>query len=228
MILLIHGEDAVSSRKILDDQKEKHKDDERQYFEGSSLDLETILTCDQSQSLFQNSKTIIIENLLSGQLSNQKEKILSYLSSEQLTSNIIIWEKGEISKSNIKKFLPYAKDILCQPPQMLFKFLDTMFDNPVSSISLFHNVTSIREAELVYSMLVRQFRYLIIARDMGAVGLSDMQRWQAEKFVRQAMQFDLNKLISFYRFLLSIDYQIKSGQTPYSMTELLDIFLLNL
>ncbi len=228
MITLIHGEDTVSSRKILDTEKEKSKENEIQYFEGNNLDLETLLTCDQSQSLFQNNKTIIIENLLTGSMSSQKEKVLSYLNSNQLVGNVIIWEKNEITKSNIKKLLPKALDILCQPPMMLFRFLDTMFDNPATSLILFHNVISQREAELVYSMLVRQFRYLIIARDMGAAGLSEMQRWQADKFVRQSSHFDKEKLIALYRQLLSIDYNIKSGQTPYSMTELLDIFLLNL
>lgn len=228
MITLIHGEDHLSSRKILIIEKEKYKGNDIQYFEGSSLDLETLLTCDQSQSLFQNSKTIIIENLLAGSMSVEKEKILSYLNSSQLRVNVIIWEKSEITKSNIIKLLPKAKDILCQPPMMLFKFLDTMFDNPAASLTLFHNVITYREAELVYSMLVRQFRNLIIARDLGAAGLAEMQRWQADKFVRQARNFDTVKLITLYRQLLTIDYQIKSGQTPYNMTELLDIFLLSL
>ncbi len=228
MIIIIHGDDIVSSRKILDEEKEKRAENETLVFDGNSLDLSTLLTADQSQSLFQNQKTIIIENLLSTSGSSQKEKLFSYLSSNQLVSDVIIWEKSEVNKNIIKKYFPSGRVIFCQPPLLLFRFLDTFFDRPSLSLSLFHSVIEQREAELVYSMLIRQFRNLIIARDLGVAGLSDMQRWQAEKFVKQSGHFEKEKLISMYRQLLSIDYIIKSGRTPFTMTELLDIYLLSL
>lgn len=228
MLIIIHGEDIVSSRKILDTEKEKRLENETLVFDGNTLDLSNLLTADQSQSLFQLKKTIIIENLFTSSVSSQKEKLFSYLSSNQLVSDVIIWEKTEVNKNTIKKYLPSAKEIFCQPPLLLFRFLDAIFDNSSLSLSLFHSVLERREAELVYSMLIRQFRNLIIARDLGAAGLSAMQKWQAEKFVKQSAHFEKEKLILLYRQLLSIDYLIKSGRTPFSLTELLDNFLISL
>lgn len=228
MLILIHGDDIVSSRKAIDTEKAKYEDSETIYIDIAKTDISEILTACESPSLFSNSRTIIIENLFSSGLNKTKEKILIYINTQKTEYQIIIWEKTEIKSEVIKKYLNKAKVITCQPPLLLFKFLDTLGENTDNVITLFHRLLEQREEELVFTMLFRQFRYLIIAKDLKERGLKDMSAWQRVKFINQARLFDKDKLIKSYRNLLSIDYNIKTGQTSYTLRQLLDIFLINL
>lgn len=228
MLILIHGDDIVTSRKTIDTEKTKYQDGETIYIDIVKTEISEILTACESPSLFSNSRTIIIENLFSSGLNKAKEKILSYLNTQKTEYLIIIWEKTEIKSETIKKYLNKAKVITCQQPLLLFKFLDSLGGDTHHIITLFHSLLEQREEELIFTMLLRQFRYLIIAKDLKERGFKDMSTWQGAKFVNQARLFNKDKLIKSYRNLLSIDHNIKTGQTSYTLRQLLDIFLINL
>ncbi len=228
MITLIHGDDIVSSRKALEDYRLKNSGAEIIRFDGNTLDLPSLVTTSQSQSLFGSKKLIIIENLLGGSFSNQKENILSFLSSSDVGQQIILWEKSEIGKTVINKYFKGAKVILCQPPLLLFRFVDSLGESTEKLLTLYHALLSQRDPELVLAMLFRQLRLLIIAKEMGEKGLKTLASWQAYKFVKQANLFTAERLYKAYRGLLLIDYNVKTGQTPYNLSQLLDIFLINL
>lgn len=228
MLILIHGDDTVSSRKALEEHKLKESGAEVINFDGNVLDLPTFLTACQSQSLFGEGKLIIIENLLGSPLTKQKEKILDFLNSSALAQKVILWEKSEIGKTAINKYCQKAKLILCQPPLLLFRFIDSLGDHNERVLTLYHALLAQREPELVLAMLFRQLRLLIIAKELGEKGLKTLASWQAYKFIKQANLFTTEKLYKAYRSLLLIDYNVKTGQTPYNLSQLLDIFLINL
>ncbi|MBI5452391.1 hypothetical protein HY945_02925 [Candidatus Gottesmanbacteria bacterium] len=228
MLILIHGDDIVSSRKALEEHKLKEKGVEIINFDGNVLDLPSFVTAADSQSLFGEGKLIIIENLLGSSLTKQKEKILDFLNSSELSQKVILWEKGEIGKTAINKYCPKGKVILCQPPLLLFRFIDSLGDHNERVLTLYHALLAQREPELVLAMLFRQLRLLIIAESMGEKGLKAQASWQAHKFIKQANLFGKEQLYRAYRSLLLIDYNVKTGQTPYNLSQLLDIFLINL
>lgn len=229
MITLIHGDDIVTSRKKLEEEKNQVGVKEIITLDGRKITLsDLVLACD-TRSFLAEKKIILIENLFSGGITKEKPKLLSYLGKTDLSYPVIIWEDREIEKQAVKKYFIRAKEILCQPPQLLFRFLDSVgLQPPNQLLSLFHAVLTQREVELIYVLLLRKFRQLIVACDLGRGGLSELSVWQVERLLCQSRYFTGEKLISLYRQLLSFDYKIKTGQTPYSLSQLLDIFLTTL
>lgn len=229
MLTLIHGDDIIASRRALTELKEKHLSSEKIILDGAKVSLTDIISATDSLSFFAEKKLVMIENLFSGTLTKEKEAILEFLKESKSSAEIILWEQKEIGKSILKKYFTEAKIISCQLPQMLFKFLDSFGEKPIATIlSMLHNLTTKSEAEFILSMLIRQWRYLIIASDLGQKGFTDMPSWQAYKFLGQAKYFNLDTLISSYRQLLSIDMKIKTGLTPLNANQLLDIFFVSL
>jgi DNA polymerase III delta subunit len=228
MLTIIHGDDTVSSRKILNEERVKEVDTEVIRLDGNKITLAELTVLSQTSSLFESKRVIIIENLLAGAASKQKEAIFSYLA--KLTSpTIIIWEKEEIGKSILNKYFSKAKIITCQPPALIFKFVENLgAGSTADTLLLFRKVLTQAEAEFVFVMILRQWRHLLIAKDLGQKGLSFLSPWQSRKFMAQARYFTLEQLISSYRNLLAIDYKLKTGKIPYKLSELIDIFLVNL
>lgn len=229
MFTLIHGEDITSSRKALTEIKEKNDTTEKIIFDGTKITLSDFVSAADSLSIFNQGRLIIIENFLSGILSKEKEEMLKYMQNTDISAQIIFWEQKEVSKTIIKKYFPKASVILCPVPVYIFKFLDSIGERPLPEVlSMYNSLAKQQEAEFVYSMLIRQWRNLLIANDLGQIGFSGMSSWQSGKFIRQAKYFDLQKLISSYRILLSLDQKVKSGQTSYNLNQLLDIFFVSL
>lgn len=228
MIILIHGDDLVSSREKLLQEKQARDDNEIISLDGQDITLEDLITTLQTPSLLQIKKTLIVEDLLKKKPDKIKDKIISYLVKASEFNPIILWEGKEIGKGLIKKYFSKAKVYTFLIPRLLFKFLDGLAPSSRSNLLLFQQVLEKTDVELVFAMMIRQLRYLIIAKDLGSNGLDDLASWQANKFIRQSKYFSLEKLISEYRKLLAIDYNIKTGKTPYSLTQFLDIYLVNL
>jgi len=229
MLTLIHGEDIVSSRKKLEEEKIRLGDIEIIRLDGAKASLSDLVLACQTRSLWSEKKLVIIENLLFGGLSKNKQELLSYLGRLDKQIQVIIWEGKEADKSTIRKYFPRAKEILCKPPQLIFRFLDFLGSASSQQIlSLFHACLQQREAELIFSLLLRRFHFLVITADLGKKGLADLNPWQADKLMHQARYFTADKLILSYRKLIFLEYQLKSGQTPYTLSELLDIFLVTL
>ncbi|MCJ7741015.1 hypothetical protein MUP32_06935 [Candidatus Microgenomates bacterium] len=228
MIILIHGDDTVTSRNKLKEENDKVPESEIVHFEGSKLQLSDLVNSLEASSLFAEKKLVIVENFLSGGMNKSKQQIFEYLSGQIFLHDLIFWEGKRIEKATIKKYFSKAKEISCLLPSLLFKFLDLLgIERPESLLLLFHNLLKQTEAELVYAMILRQWRNLIVVKDNPTL-LPGFAPWQIGKLKSQSRGLSLEEYILSYRKLLAIDYQIKSGQTPYRLEQLLDIFLANL
>ncbi len=229
MLTIIHGDDISSSRQKLRELVDENKDDEKIFLDGRKLTLEElVLACESSSMLF-NKKLILIENFLGSTKNKNKENIISYLNNEGENTSIILWEDKKVDKrtfvSGIKKYKEYAVML----PANLFKFLDSIgVEKENLIVGMFHSLLATLEAEMIFSMIIRQWRNMIIAIDANKLNPAGLASWQLGKLRAQARFFGNNKLISSYRTLLTIDYKIKSGLTPFNMRQLLDIFFLNL
>jgi DNA polymerase-3 subunit delta len=79
----------------------------------------------------------------------------------------------------------------------------------------------------VFTMIVRQFRLLLLARDAADHGHSPQQvlaesphrlpSFVAEKVGRQAMGFSLEQLSEIYRELLALDIASKTGRADLTL-----------
>lgn len=229
MITLLHGDDIVSSRNKLLEEKSSNKNEEVRTIDGAKIAPKDLFEMLSAQTLFAIPQTFVIENLLSGSKSKAKDENITIAIKAGETHSIILWEKNEIGKANLTKYFSKAKVYAFAHPRLLFTFLDSIgrYDTH-QLLSTFHQLTKQTDAEMVYAMLVRQWRYLIIAKDARLGPSSGLSPWQAKKFESQAKYFSHEQLIKSYRNLLSIDASIKFGRTPLQTSALLDIFLMNL
>jgi DNA polymerase III delta subunit len=230
MIAVIHGEDTTASRNKLAEIKEKYKNDELLNLNGKNLVLSDVVSAFDSSSLFQTKKILIIERFFTGVTSKEKKSVLEYLVKNEATgAHVIFWEDKKLDKVQLKKLGEGVKEFKFALPALLFSFLDSFLAlSPPERIGKFHQLLEQEEAELIYVMILRQMRNLIIAKDLGAKGFGTMPSWQFDKFIRSVVSQKLDDLISMYRKLLLIDFQVKTGQTPLKLPALLDLFFVSL
>jgi len=81
---------------------------------------------------------------------------------------------------------------------------------------------------MIFFMITKHLRLLILASDLGKKGLKNMPPWRQGKLVSQGNQFGLDKLLNTYKRLLKIDCQQKTGKTPFSLSSQLDLLIASL
>lgn len=229
MLILIHGDDSVASRKKLSEILDSHPDYQIVRLNGKTLDEEQFVTAALSQSLFAEKKLIIIESLLGDLRIKVKQHLVSRVADPSITHTVVVWEDKTIEKTTRTKYFAQAKDYHCALPAQLFTFLDSVGrESGARLVTVFHALVRHEDPLLILGMLLRQWRYLVLAQDLGLGGFPSYQQWQAQKYFSQARYFSPDKLVASYRQLLAIDYKIKTGQTPMNTTQLIDMFLLTL
>src|SRR3989344_1727468 len=101
MITIIHGEDIESSRIYLQEEKQKHKD--HVLYEGKKITPTDLFQNLQGSGLFSSTKTLFIENFLSGVKKTSKEtkEIIDFIARNHKSSEIFLWESKEFSKREL-------------------------------------------------------------------------------------------------------------------------------
>lgn len=216
MIKILHGDNIVQSRKRLTEILEKARKEgtEIVYLDGTKVTITEVRSALESGSLFGKNRLVVIENL------KEKPEILTYLKKGKFDNDLILWEQKEIKG----EILPGIELEIFKLPPLIFSFLESIRPgSSKESLRLLSELKKGEEPEMIFYMLVRQFRNLILARDLGASGLSDLALWQQKKFLKQAENFSLEQLLEMYRKLLEIDFKQKTSSDPYSLSSRLDL-----
>lgn len=228
MITIIHGDDVLTSRRKLVELIDMQRDSEIIRFEGSKFTAEDFLVAAESRSIISNDKLIIIEQFFSSKKSQEKTNIENLLYRKPEEINIIIWEGKELDKTTLNKITD-ARLFNYSLPKLLWRFLESIGIIEISDLlSMFNNLIKTQDVNFIFAMIIRQWHNLLLTlsqKNYGAIGLTS---WQLAKLKRQATSFTSPKLLNSYRKLIFIEYKIKSGLTPLSLKEWLDIFLVNL
>lgn len=116
-MIILHGDNQVASRQALLKAKEGKSILE---FIGSNLLLNQLVNAVETNSLFGQANTVIIEGIFSLRVSANKKSIVEYLESHQ-DSDVIIWESKDVS-TQLKNFKNIQKFDL---PKYIFSFLDS-------------------------------------------------------------------------------------------------------
>ncbi|MDZ4159014.1 MAG: DNA polymerase III subunit delta [Anaerolineaceae bacterium] len=106
--------------------------------------------------------------------------------------------------------------------------------NASTALRALHQLIETQEAISLFGMLIRQFRLLLLAREILEAGgaAAEVQRslglhsFVAEKLTRQARHFSLNTLKTLYHRLLEIDVASKTGGMELELA--LDVLLTEL
>ena len=199
--------------------------------DGEGLSFEQLFQAAENKTFFDSQTTLAIENFFSKNKSNSVEfkKIVEYLNLNK-NLEVIFWEATEISKTN-QTVLKNAAVKTFSYPQVLFQFLDNLKpENGENLIKLAFELKKNMENELIFFMIVRQFRLMISQLEQGAKidEAKRLQGWQTGKLSKQASLFKKEKLLALYNQLFKIDVAQKTGKLPYSLEKSIDIFLLGL
>lgn len=229
MISLIHGNDIASSRNYYFE--EKNKLTNPILLEGEGLTYDQLFQAVENKLLFEAQKTILIESFFTENKTNSVEfkKIIGYINANK-EIEIIFWEPVELSKTT-PALLENATIKTFSFPKLLFSFLDAIKpDNYEALIKLFNDLKQNMELELIFFMLVRQFRLMLNQLDQSNKidEVKRMAPWQLSKLDRQAKLFGIDKLKKLYRDLFEMDLKMKTGKIPYSLECSIDFFLLGL
>jgi len=225
-MLILHGENINRSRRFLTEQK-KNFGGEVINLEGDKINLNDLKQAIESKSIFGEEKLIVVSGLFSRRPSKEKEELLKYCRQES-PKNLIIWEGKKIDGRLLRHF-PLARIEQFELTPIIFRFLDSFSPkNKKHSLILLHQCLTQDSPELVFFMLCRHVRDLIIAVDLGKRGLEQLPSWKQSKLISQAKMFGLEKLITLYGQLLEIDYQQKTGRSALSLASQLDLLVANL
>lgn len=229
MITILHGDHVEASRAYLRQYKEENAGVELRQFSGKSLDENMLTQAASSSSLFGQNVRVIIEQFITS--ANKKSKsfdhMVSTLISVSGSCDIILWEDKAVSASVIKAFGSHASARLFALPVLMFQFLDGLKPgNSGELLELYASLRATEPAELIWSMMVSRIRQLIQLAD--GVTPTTLKDWQRTRLTTQANSFSMEKLTDIYRKVSDMEFAVKSGNAPFSLSEYIEQVIINL
>lgn len=216
---IIHGEDTANSRQFLNTQIDSFKKQGLDIvrLEASSLDVPTLEQNLNSSSLFGADKAVIIFGFFKLTASKNRDKLKQILVKNQ-DKLIIFYEEKAVNANSLKVF-DKAMIRLFKPNPIIFKFLESITpNNQKQIITLLKQLEDSGEAsELIFAMLVRQIRMLLVAID--APEELKTAPWQKQRLISQAKSLGFEKIISLHTKLYEIDKSVKTGKTSLELKQ---------
>jgi DNA polymerase III delta subunit len=227
---ILHGDDIVSSRnqlqKLLSEAKLAQK--EIIQLDGKKCTLTDIKQALESQSLFDQEKLVVIENLFSRQDSKEKKSIINYLFSPITPIPLIIWESRQLAATQLKGS-PKTAIQEFKLPTVIFQFLDTFSPGDSNqNLTLLNQVLQTQPPEILFGMFIKRLRYLIVAKhsSQSLSQFPELRDWQQRKILQQANQFTTDQLLNLNQKFMETDYQIKTGRTNLSLIKHLELVVM--
>lgn len=233
---ILHGEQHVQSHAALFQLLQQAQTQNRliERVNGKSLapaELEQLL---ERQSLFDQPRTLVLEELLSAPISKKKDLLIAVLekaaSNSEATLEIILWEPKQLTIKQLSLWTKLAKIQNFKPTSVLFQWLDSLRFQPTSTqrasmLQLFHQAAEQEGVEFCWLMLQRQVRLWVEAK----LGLaSTLPPFAQQKIQRQSSAATPTAIYQLHEQLLSIDVASKTGASLWNLTQELELLLLKL
>ena len=225
MMTILHGDDVEKSRQEFIRLLNARSSDDVRRIDGKTIDKTQLLQALESSSLFGEKLLVVIESFLThaGKKSKQKDDIVSLLISHCKETDLLLYETKSLSKSVTGALSAYGSLREFTFPKYMFQLLDDLQPSrPNILLHHFHNCIKTEAPELTLAPLVRRIRHLIMIKDR--VTPEGMLDWQLGRLTMQANLFTMEKLVAMEQNLLTIEYSIKNGTSPYALTEHLELF----
>ncbi|MGD9129123.1 MAG: hypothetical protein PVJ09_01375 [Candidatus Woesebacteria bacterium] len=227
MITILHGDNTIKSREKLVEiiNAAKGKNIKIIRLEAKKLTEPRLEENLLSESLFLDSKLVIIEELHSLPRSKKKNNLIDMIAKSK--TEIVLWEKRQLTATMLKKF-SQAKVFQFKLSRILFTWLDSL--NPQKKqkkkqLELLQQTTQYDDEWICFSMLIRQIRLMIQAKEGAKIKGAP---FMITKLKKQAQAFSLTKLIQIHKQLLKIDLAHKSSNNYLDLAQDLNILTLNL
>jgi len=229
MITLLHGNNIEASRLELTSAITKAKDKEIRTLDGKHLDENALIQAIESNSLFGVNILVVIENLFT-QLARKTKRIKEFtkiLDNNTQTIDCICWEPRELSKETLSCFQSKIVIKAFSIPKLIFTFLDAIkMNNSKTPLSLVDELFAASAPELVWSMMITRMRQLI--QIQSGVTPTKLQAWQVSRLTNQSRSFTMDKLLKSYSKMLEMEYSLKTGFSPFTMTEMIKQWIIEL
>ncbi len=228
MKILLHGEHIEGSREEYIRLKTSFGSKEIRELNGRQIDEATLIQAVQSNSLFGEGSIVCIEQLFGtlGKKAKQAAIYATIIKEADPTATILLWEQKEIGKEILTLLGPSVSARLFAYPKIIFSFLDSIKPDGIKQSLLYMDELLVTEpAELVWSMLISRIRTLIQIKD--GITPDKMSAWQLGRLTNQARLFTMNKLLDMHKNLLTMEYTLKNGTSPFTMPESIKQFVLS-
>lgn len=228
-LTILHGDNHLESRNALQELLETAKKQNKQtrILNGQKLTKPELEGYLMTGNLFEED-IVVIQDLLSRISSKEKKSCLEFLISYSGNKQVILWEGKTVRKLVLKKLAHHnitSKSFTI--PLKIFTFVaDLKPRNTKNSLTKFHESLNSASNTFIFAMLTKQISKLIIAKSTPE-SLTG-QGWQNSKVIKQAREWSVEQLKLAHKKLLLIDNNIKTGNTKLDLTQLLDIFLIEL
>jgi len=232
MITILHGENTLASRNRFVLLKSEAQDADIISLEGKGLRLPTVEEALMTTSLFNQKRLVVIENLFSNlRTGKTKDEVVLFLSDPSLPSDVLIWEGKSVGPSLLK--IKKIKQVVIESfdlPKTIFRFTDALTPGSTGeALYYFAETLKTTAVEVIFAMLIRQFRLMTALSLRSEIPeLTKMNPWQKSKLSRQEKQYTSKRLIQLYKDLMIIDFQVKTGRTPFVLTKHIEQFIINL
>lgn len=234
MITILHGENTEESRTKRFELVQQAKKDSKEivYLEGKNADLEHLIGSLETASLFSDTRLVVIDGLIASLRKGKKrDEIISYLKKGAFDADLLLWEPKGVARNiiSLKRFKHVSVEE-CKLPTTIFAFVDALgTTNTAGTLSYFDTAVKTTAPEVVFSMIVRQFRLMIgLTLDASISETKRLAPWQRGKLIKQAEGIGKNPLISHYKQLLTIDYLLKTGRSSIDLTKHIQKFIITL
>lgn len=228
MLTILHGDNIVSSRNELTRLKEAAQGKDVRDIDGKDIPESDLRQAVESLSLFGNTVCIVLENVFSplGKKEKQMKLFAGILSEAAVTVDIILWESKELSKT-VLGYLDRAKIQLYKTPPIIFEFLDSLgSQNTKEILTVFGTTVETVPVELVLYMTETRVRQLIQIKD--GITPEKTSSWQAMRLTNQGKSFTMDKLLAMHNRLIELEYSYKTGKTPFTLSQLITQFILDI
>jgi len=231
MITILHGDNVVASRRVLNEKIEEAKGKrvaEVVRLDGKKVELSEIKQAMESTSLFGGERMVVIENLLTRPKSKALSEIGEYFGQQKpvASNQTILWEGKSLTPTSLKLFGPGKTEILeFKPAAVIFKLTDAIRPgNAGELLTLLKECVKADSVEMVFYMLSRQIRLLLQSESNDF----KMAPWQMTKIKNQRSKFKNEKILRIHEQLLLIDERVKTGQSQLGLEGELEMLLLKI
>lgn len=225
-MIIIHGENTALSRKKLQELITQAKTNGTAItrLESKRLTPASLQEAIGGNSLFGEDKLIIVEELHSLPASKRKKELIEQISNSGF-ENLILYEKRKLTATMLKKVGssdPYEFKI----SNTLWKFLDHIGGRDKTKVlKLLKESITQNDEFFVYTMIIRQIRMLITAKDGGVIKGAP---FMITKLQSQARNLSLEQLLKVHKQLFELDIKQKNSLLPLTLGQELDLILLRM
>lgn len=226
-MLILHGENIVQSRKVLQEQLDSarrlNKDIVR--LEAKKLLPSQLEEALGSTNLFGSDTLIVIEELFSLPPSQRKKDLNTLLSKTNTDTEIILWEKRSLTATMIKPF-PGAIVQEFKASSYVFTWLDLLGTvDKQKLLQAFHTALQHEDEQFCFIMFIRQIRLLIQAKENVPIAGPP---FMITKLKKQAQALQLESLLAIHTKLYQLDIAMKTSKLRNTLASELDLLQLGM